>query len=343
MVNQLGKFYANTTTLTQPLRELIRGKNCWFWEVLQQKAFETIKQTLSSSPVLTYYDVRSATKVCADASSYGLEAVLMQKKADQWRPVAYASRSLSGYSQIDKEGLAITWACERFRDYLIGREFDIETDHKPLVPLLGEKDVCELPPRIQRYRMRLMRYDFTISHVAGRELFTTDALSRAPSNQPSPSYEELEDASSAYIAMIRQSFPASDRRLEEIITHQTEDETCREIRQYARKKSRLKGLAKLYWPHRGVLSVTDAILLHGSRIVIPASLRSDILDKIHEGHQGITKCRELAKNSVWWPNIAKQLAEFVTHCRECSMNATNRTEPLAASQLPHVSMAKSCY
>ena len=134
--------------------------------------------------------------------------------------------------------------CEHFRDYLIGREVHIETDHKSLVPLLGEKDVCELPPRIQRYRMRLMRYNFTISHVAGRELFTADALSRAPSSQPSPSDEELEDASSAYIAMIRQSFPASDRRLEEIITHQTEDETCREIRQYAEEvwpdKSQLK-------------------------------------------------------------------------------------------------------
>ena len=275
MVNQLEKFNANTATLTQPLRERLRCKNCWFWGVLQHKYFETIKQTLSSSPVLTYYDVRSATKVCADASSYGLGAVLMQKKADQWRPVAYASRSLSDtekrYSQIDKEGLAITWACERFRDYLIGREFHIETDHIPLVPLLGEKDVCELPPRIQRYRMKLMRYHFTNSHVAGRELFTADAVSRAPSSQPSPSDEELEDASSAYIAMIRQSFPASDRRLEEITTHQAEDETCREIRQYAEEgwpdKSRPKGLAKLYWPHRGDLSFTDDILACVTHVV----------------------------------------------------------------------------
>ena len=58
--------------------------------------------------------------------------------------------------------------------------FHCETDHKPLIPLLSTKNLDELPPRIQRFRMRLMRYHFTISHVPGKSLIIADTLSRAP-------------------------------------------------------------------------------------------------------------------------------------------------------------------
>ena len=67
--------------------------------------------------------------------------------------MAYISRALTTteqrYAQIEKEALAITWACERFQDYLIGIHFNIETDHKPLVPLLSTKSLDEMPLRIQ--------------------------------------------------------------------------------------------------------------------------------------------------------------------------------------------------
>ena len=76
------------------------------------------------------------------------------------KPVAYISRSLmtteQRYAQIEKEALAFTWACERFSDYLVGLQFHIETDHKPLVPLFSTKNLDELPIRVQRFRMRMM-------------------------------------------------------------------------------------------------------------------------------------------------------------------------------------------
>ena len=77
-----------------------------------------------------------------------------------WRPVAYASRAMSPteqrYAQIEKEVLGITWASDRFADYLIGLEFHIETDHKPLVPLRSSRNHEDLPARVQRFRMRIL-------------------------------------------------------------------------------------------------------------------------------------------------------------------------------------------
>ena len=120
--------------------------------------------------------------VSADASSFGLGGVLSQEQpSGQWQPISYISRSLTPaeqrYAQIEKECLVVTWACKRFADFLIGKDFLIETDHKPLVPLLTLKNLDELPVRIQRYRMRLMRFQYTVTHIPGPDLKIADALS----------------------------------------------------------------------------------------------------------------------------------------------------------------------
>ena len=83
-------------------------------------------------------------------------------------------------AQIEKESLALTWACERFCDYLIGKPFHMLTDYKPLVSLLSSKPLDSLPLRVQCFRMRLMRFTYIISHVPGKDLTVADILSRAP-------------------------------------------------------------------------------------------------------------------------------------------------------------------
>ncbi|KAI3356713.1 hypothetical protein L3Q82_003311 [Scortum barcoo] len=197
MTNHLGKFLPHLAEKTRPLRDLLRKSNMWTWGSQQQQAFDSIKQELTTPPGLALYDPNAETLVSADSSSYGMGAVLLQRRDNaEWKPVAYASRSLTcteqRYAQIEKEALASTWACERFSEFLIGKSFCIETDHKPLVPLLGTKSLDELPPRIQRLRMRLMRFSYAISHVAGKEIATADVLSRAPVNSTPEELREEE-------------------------------------------------------------------------------------------------------------------------------------------------------
>ena len=184
MANQLGKFSPNLAHLSQPLRELLGKKNAWTWGSTQQIAFDKVKTELTAPVTLALYDPSAETKLSADASAYSLGAVLLQKCKDGWKPVAYASRSLSEteqrYAQIEKEALALTWACEKFSIYFLGKRFQVETDHKPLVPLLGSKHLDTLPPRVLRFRLRLDRFDFSIGHTPGKHMYTADALSRAP-------------------------------------------------------------------------------------------------------------------------------------------------------------------
>lgn len=117
------------------------SKRTWLWGAAQEQAFAQIKEELVKPTVLALYDPKAKTKVSADASSFGLGAVLLQENNGNWKPVTYASRAMSEtewrYAQIEKEALAVTWSCEKFSDYILGCTFSIETDHKPLVPLLN--------------------------------------------------------------------------------------------------------------------------------------------------------------------------------------------------------------
>ena len=128
------------------------------------------------------------------------------------------------YAQIEKEALAITWACK----------FKLKTDHKPLVPLLSTKDLAELPARIQRFKMRLMRFDFSISYVAGKDLNIADMLSRVPVENMSQSDTDFENETKTFVDVVMSNLPASQNRIELIKTELAKDEICRNLISYCR-------------------------------------------------------------------------------------------------------------
>ena len=350
MVNQQMKFLPNLAEITKPVRDLLKKDSEWTWDLPQKKAFERLKQMLASEEALALYDPERETIVSADASSYGLGAVIRQRqKSGNLKAVAYASRSMTKtecrYAQIEKEALATTWALEHWRDLLIGMQFHVETDHKPLVPLFSTKLIDELPLRIQRFRLRLMRYDFTVSHVPGKNLMTADTLSRAPLGEGMldcdelHNQEELRKEAEAYVQAVLICLPSSDQRLEEIRTELKKDDILKVVIHHvehgwpANRRDVYGPLVK-FWNERGNLTVHDGLLLRGRQLVIPASLRTDVLRHLHDGHQGITKTRENASSSVWWPGLSTDIEKTVRNCVICEKYRRERVEPMRGTEFP---------
>ena len=341
LVNQLGKFSPNIAELTQPLRELLSSKRTWLWGPDQEKAFAGIKEELVKPATLTLYDPTAEVKISADASSFGLGAVLLQQEGGDWKPVAYASRSMTPtegrYAQIEKEALAITWACGKFLDYVLGRKFTIETDHKPLIPLLNSKNLDALPPRIVCFRLRLAKFNYIVYHVPGKLLYTADALSRAPVSESAddPLQEEVE---SFVEAIVQTLLPATPQRLREYRKAQEQDAACSQVLRYCTaewpQKKFISPEIAPYFKFKNNLTVCDNMLLFNNRIVVPKSLQRETLERIHAGHQGIERCRARVTVSVWWPGVMHSIAQWVQNCRECAEQAKNKREPLIATPLP---------
>ena len=199
----------------------------------------------------------------------------------------------------------------------------------------------ELPPRIQRFRMRLMKYSFKMLYVPRKELVIADTLSRAPlEKQLSKEDERRNEDLTLYVSHIVDSFPATERKLDELRLHQQNHEVCRKLFEFCTEawpdKRKLNTSLKPYWSERATITSNAQKGLHlkDQRLIIPSSLRLDILDKIHAGHQGIRKYRERARESVWWPGLSTQIEDMVTTCTTSCKQRRNHAEPMMPTTLP---------
>ena len=181
MAQYSAQFFPGFSEITAPLRFLTHKNADWKWTSREQNSVEALQNALSSDAVIGYYEIGRETKLKVDAGPNGLGLILLQKKEEnQWQPVECASRSLTEtekcYLQLEKEALAIRWACERCYVYLIGSTFVVETDHKPLLPLFNNPN--SFPPlRIERWLLYLQQFDFKLVYCPGKDN-AADYLSR---------------------------------------------------------------------------------------------------------------------------------------------------------------------
>ncbi|KAD5961022.1 hypothetical protein E3N88_12495 [Mikania micrantha] len=170
------RFVRNYGTLARPLKDLTK-KDAFLWNDTALAAFQALKDALMSTPIIKLPDFSKPFIVECDASSDGIGAILSQEE----HPIAYFSKGFSSAhkfkSAYDRELLALVLAVQKWSHYLLGHHFFIRTDHYTLKFLLEQRLTTT---EQQRLLIKLMPFDFTIIHRAGKENRGADALSRRP-------------------------------------------------------------------------------------------------------------------------------------------------------------------
>ena len=194
----------------------------------------------------------------------------------------------------------------------------------------------ELLLRVQCFQLCMMSFSFNIAHVPGKELVITNTLFYAPALDISPA-DNLQEETRAYFDLVFKSMPVSEQHLEEIKRYQESDGTCQTIVKFCQlgwsSDKELSPKLRKYFPTTAEFTVENNLLLRGIRVVLPPPLRQSILSRIHERYQGIMKCRERARNSIWWPGIAQDIEQLVCTCKICIKEQNQRAQPLIPSAL----------
>ena len=303
----LAAYIPNFSEKSAPLRELLHKEIPFIWDVDHEHALNSLKSAVSSGACLQFFDTKKETTLEVDASMKGLGACLLQ----DGKPVAFASKSLSNaqsnYSNIERETLALVFGITRFHTYLFGKEFTVITDHKPL-EMIWKKPLRSAPPRLQRLLIKVQGYRCQVKYRPGKEMVLSDTLSRLPNPKEARDIpldvrvesicSEVEDSHEIDLIFFGQHKRA------ELQTETSNDPVLRSLWQivtqgWPENLHELPTPLRQFWSYRDEIGVSHGVLFKGSQVIIPTTLREDILTQLHLGHMGIESTRRLARETVF--------------------------------------------
>jgi hypothetical protein len=326
MVNYQGRYINNASAECEYLRNLTRKHMEWKWTKKDMEEFERLKKTLGNLKTLKFFEVGVPVLIECDASIKGLGAVILQRGA----VVAYASRTLTkaekNYAQIEKELLAILFACKRFEQYIIGNTAKVHTDHKSLINIY-HKTLLGVPRRLQMMMLYLHSYGVELQYVPGKELIIADTLSRAPSEMESQiSFEKISVKAVAtsrekYIKNISSiklidNVNITDQRLNEILKATMEDSSLQIVTDFIKNGwpnniHKVPDSVKIYYKFKDELAIENGLLFRLGKLLIPQKLRKQMVDRLHLQHSGIENTINLAKDNLFWPGMRDQVKSRV--------------------------------
>ena len=333
MIQYLSKFLPHLSDLTKPLRDLTQRETEWVWDQPQQEALQALKEAVASTPILRYYNLHEEVTLQCDASQFGLGAVMMQSG----QLVAFASRALTPtetrYAQIEKELLAIVFACDHFEAYIYGRkEVNVESDHQPL-EMIMRKTLNSAPKRLQRMLLQLQKYNLVVRYKKGQHMYVADTLSRAYLPEAHGSAVAFEIAAIDQTATL--VLPAE--RLQQFKHTSADDPVLTELRRIIQQgwpatKSEVTEFLHLYYDYRDELTTQDQLVFKGSQVVVPTALRKEMMAMCHDTHISVEGCIRRARESLFWPRMTTELKEYIAKCDVCRMH---RTMPQKETLMSH--------
>ena len=338
MTGYLSKFIPRYSSLTAPLRELTRADKHFKWSKVEAQAFKRLKDSISSEDTMAFFDPKRDMIVRTEASfNEGLAAGLFQKTKRGIQPIHFISRTLTDtekrYSQTEKDALAIKWAKDRFRMYLLGApKFKIITAHKPLLPLFN-KATAKLPPRIEKWVMDMQDVDYELIYEPGKdEADPLDFLSRHPLPETGTDGTEK---------IIRHTIEVEHAVvLDRIKTETEKDDILQKLRKRIQtgdwEKFRKDPDISRYYSIRDELYEAEGLIFKSKQIVMPVSLQRKVVKIAHQmGHMGITKTKQMLREKYWFPLMNSLVEQLLNQCFECQVTTkSHRQEPVKMTEIP---------
>lgn len=320
MAQYYSKFIPSFSEICHPLYNLAKVKDNkdYVWNDDCQNSFDLLKKSLTTFPVLHPFSLHKDTILTTDASRKSLGAVITQ----DGHPVMYISRKLTDteakYSNIERECLSIVWATNRLQNFLLGKKFKIETDHKPLVYILDPNSELrtEISPRLMKFSLKMMRFDYEICHISGSKNIVADCLSRVDN-------EDVDDTEKSN-AEFHFSEPSVDVAL--LIDESDRDRFIQNLKEriVSGYWGNLTKLERHYKRSLWQLTIDrNGLVRIGSKIVPPQAMYYRIFKVAHQSHQGIQSTMKMIQKEFYWPNMKFIVDNFVKSCDQCQRTRLN--------------------
>lgn len=339
LCNYYRRFVEGFAKIASPLNHLTRKDVPFVWSAECQAAFDHLKTRLCSPPILAYPIFDQPFHLYTDASQFALGYILGQNIDGKEHVIAYGGRELShaekSYSTTEREALAVVDGIKRYQPYIFGQKFYVHTDHGSLSWLMNVKDPTG---RLARWALQLQQHDFTIIHRPGPTNSNADALSRRLYDIPSGAESSVPPLSLPIASILPpcpppqslHSLQRKDKDLSVIISYL---ESSQLPLNDVQARALLLMIDSFYLDHRGILCHLwtpggRRVKSICSQVVIPASLRHDILVACHDdptaGHLSTVKTYEKVRERYYWQGMFKDIEHWCRSCVDCAMKKIPR-------------------
>ena len=341
-----------------PLHALTHKNARFHWNEQSEEAFLALKNALVSSPILAMPLDEGRYYLDTDACNEAIGAVLQQEQGGEKRVIAYASRLMRGpelnYCVTRKELLAVVFFCKQFRNYLLGHQFTIRTDHSALQWL---RRTPEPIGQQARWLEILEEFNFEILHRPGRHHGNADSLSRRPCRQ---CQMETAEVCAIRSRVANSAVPPVHTKvwsMPEIAEEQKKDVELASIYKFIRNPEDTVDVEKLkediifrsYYVQRQLLVVNNDVLMRKwisadelsekMLIVAPKVMREQLCLQAHQGfgagHLGLKKTKARIRSRAYWVGRSTDIARFIQRCEKCNQHHRG-TPPRQGKLVPTV-------